>query len=170
VTGRVADGSAAGVRRLGPEDAAFHALRVEGFARHPLLFRYSPGEEAVYSPAAVQARLAGEFVVGAEVDGVLSGIGGFSRLTGEKLRHKGLLWGMYVRDEARGLGLGDRIVDAIVRHASEHVELLQLTVMADNPRAIRLYERWGFEAYGTEPGAVKVGGRLLDELLMVKRL
>jgi ribosomal protein S18 acetylase RimI-like enzyme len=159
------------VRRLGPEDAeAFHALRVEGFTRHPLLFRYSPGDEVAVSMDAVRARLASEFVVGAEVGGVLSGIGGFSRLAGEKLRHKGLLLGMYVRGEARGLGLGDLIVDAIVRHAREHVELLQLTVMADNPRAIKLYTRWGFEPYGTEQASVKVGDRYLDELLIVKRL
>jgi GNAT superfamily N-acetyltransferase len=165
------DGIVVTVRRLGAEDAeAFHALRVEGFTRHPLVFRYSPGDETALSTEQVRARLAGEYVVGAFVDGALSGIGGFSRFAGDKLRHKGLLWGMYVRDEARGLGLGDGIVQAIVEHARGEVEMLLLTVVADNARAIRLYERWGFEPYGTEPRAVKDGARYLDELLMAKPL
>jgi RimJ/RimL family protein N-acetyltransferase len=159
------------IRRLASDDvAAFHALRLEGFTRHPLQFRYSPDDERGMSLDIVAERLASAYVVGAFADGALAGIGGFSRLTGEKLRHKGLLWGMYVRSEARGHGFADGIVRAIVEHAAGRVELLQLTVMADNARAIRLYERWGFTAYGTEPAAVKVGERYLDELLMAKRL
>ena len=159
------------IRLLTADDAAaFHALRLEGFARHPLEFRYSPDDERELSMDAVAARVASALVVGAFADGVLAGIGGFSQLAGEKLRHKGLLWGMYVRAEARGHGFADGIVRAIVEHAADRVELLQLTVMAGNARAIRLYERWGFEAYGTEPAAVKVGGVYLDELLMARRV
>ena len=159
------------VRRLTRGDAAaFHALRLESFARHPLQFRYAPGDEESLSLDAVAARLASEHVVGAFVDGALAGIGGFTRYAGAKLRHKGLLWGMYVRQEARGLGLGDRIVEAILEHARGRVETLQLTVMAENGNAIRLYERWGFVRYGTEAAAVKVDGVYLDELLMARRM
>lgn len=38
-----------------------------------------------------------------------------------------------------------------------------LTVAAENPRARRLYERWGFSIYGIEPRAVKVDDAYLDE-------
>jgi GNAT superfamily N-acetyltransferase len=120
------------VRRLGVDDAEdFRALRLEGFARHPLQFRYAPEDEADLPLEAMRARLASDLVVGAFAGGRLVGIGAFSRFGGVKLRHRGLLWGMYVRGEARGSGAADAIVGAIVEHARGQVELLQLTVMAD---------------------------------------
>jgi len=159
------------LRRLTPNDAAaYRALRLEGFAAHPLEFRYSPADEEALSPAETGRRLAESFVVGVFAAGDLAGIGGWTRLAGEKLRHKGLLWGMYVRPRARGTGAADAIVRAIVEDARREVEILLLTAAAPNERARRLYERWGFGAYGTEPAAVKAGDVYVDELLMAKRL
>ena len=42
-----------------------------------------------------------------------------------------------------------------------------LTVAAENARARRLYERWGFSVYGIEPRAIKLEDGYLDEALMV---
>lgn len=159
------------VRRLGPADAAaYRALRLEGFAAHPLDFRYSPADEEALPAAETERRLAESFVAGVFADGDLGGIGGWTRFTGEKLRHKGLLWGMYVQPRLRGTGAADAIVRAIVDDARGQVELLLLTVAAPNERARRLYERHGFVAYGTEPMAVRVGDAYFDEVLMAKRL
>jgi RimJ/RimL family protein N-acetyltransferase len=109
-------------------------------------------------------------VAGVFAGGTLCGIGGWTRLTGEKLSHKGLLWGMYVQPHLRGTGAADRIVEAIVDDARGQVQILLLTVAAPNERARRLYERWGFTVYGTEPMAVRAGDRYVDEVLMAKRL
>jgi len=159
------------LRRLTPNDAAaYRALRLEGFAAHPLEFRYSPADEEALSQAETERRLAESFVVGVFAAGELAGIGGWTRFAGEKLRHKGLLWGMYVRPLAPGTGASNEIVSAIVEDARREVEMLLLTVAAPNARARRLYERWGFEAYGTEPAAVRAGEAYVDEVLMVKRL
>ena len=159
------------VRRLMPGDAAaYRALRLEGFATHPLEFRYSPADEEALTLAETERRLAESFVVGVFADGELAGIGGWTRFAGEKLRHKGLLWGMYVRPRLRGTGAADRIVESIVDDARREVEMLLLTVAAPNERARRLYERWGFEVHGTEPMAVRVGDSYFDEVLMAKRL
>ncbi len=169
------------LRQLGSDDAsAFHELRLDGFARHPREFRIAPEDEVALSPDQVAARLARDFVVGAfDSDGasagMLVGIGGLTRFAGAKLRHKGLLWGMYVREVARGMGLGDAIVERLLAHArGDGIESVQLTVVVDNARARRVYERWGFAAYGVEPAAVKVGtgadAIYVDETLMVVRL
>ena len=82
---------------------------------------------------------------------------------------------MYVRESARGQGLADAIVSRLLEHARDRgVEIVQLTVMADNARARRFYERCGFTTYGVEPRAVKArdGERslYLDEALMAIRL
>lgn len=159
------------IRRLESDDAAaFRALRMEGARRHPREFRFSPKDEDGQPLSAVRERLAGSFVAGAFAGGELVGIGGWTRLAGAKLRHKGLLWGMYLRPSARGSGTAGRIVDAIVNDARGEVETLVLTVVAHNAAARRLYERHGFVAYGTEPRAVKVDGRYVDEVLMAKDL
>jgi GNAT superfamily N-acetyltransferase len=159
------------LRRLGPGHApAYRTLRLEGFAAHPLEFRYSPADEEALTLAETERRLADSFVVGVFAGGELAGIGAWTRFAGEKLRHKGLLWGMYVQPRLRGTGAAARIVEAIVDDARGQVELLLLTVAAPNERARRLYERWGFEAYGTEPMAVRVGDAYVDEVLMARRV
>lgn len=159
------------VRRLLPADAAaYRALRIEGFATHPMDFRYSVADEEASSIQDTGRRLAESFVAGALAGGELVGIGGWTRFAGEKLRHKGLLWGMYVRPAARGSGAADAIVRAIVGDAAREVRLLLLTVAEHNGRARRLYERWGFVEYGVEPHAYRVGDAFVNEVLMVKHL
>jgi RimJ/RimL family protein N-acetyltransferase len=63
--------------------------------------------------------------------------------------------------------LGDAIVARLLAYAkSEGIEMVVLTLAADNERARRLYERWGFVLYGTEPRSVKNGDDYFDEALM----
>ena len=110
------------VRRLGPDDAAaFQALRLEGLAAHPCAFAASPDEETGHSPLDLAARLERQPVFGAFVGGELVGIAGFAVPSRAKKRHKGQLWGVYVREAARGRGLGRALVLAAVEHARAHV-------------------------------------------------
>lgn len=158
-------------RLLGTDAAAFHALRLEGFERHPLQFRYAVEDESGLTLAQVAERLEREYVVGGHRDGVLAGIGGLSGVAGSKLRHKALLWGMYLRDDARGTGLADAIVQALLSRArGEGFRQVLLTVAAENVAALRLYRRWGFERYGVEPDAVRSGSGYFAEVLMVHHL
>ena len=156
------------VRRLGPDDAAgYQALRWDGIVRSPRQFRVAPEDEAGITVEAVAARLAATFVAGGFDDAGLAGIGGLTRYDGAKLRHRALLWGMYVHERARGQGLADELVRALLAEAErEGIEQVVLTVVAENARARRLYERWGFALYGIEPRAIKVDGGYLDEALM----
>ena len=104
------------VRRLGPDDAAaFQALRLEGLATDPCAFAASHDEEAGHSLIEVAARLERQPVFGVVAEGVLLAVAGFSVPEAAKKRHKGLLWGVYVREAARGSrprprcrGSGDR--------------------------------------------------------------
>lgn len=156
------------IRRLTSADAeAFQRLRLEGFERHPLQFRIAVEDEADLPIDSVRARLDREYVVGGFQNGELVAIGGINRMAGLKHRHKALLWGMYVRQEARGHGLGDAIVSRLLNQAvAEGIEGVVLTVAADNGRARALYERWGFKLYGIEPRALKHGDTYFDEALM----
>jgi ribosomal protein S18 acetylase RimI-like enzyme len=87
-----------------------------------------------------------------------------------KMAHKGALVSMYVRPEARRIGVGRRLVEAVIDTACRHVELVQLTVVTGNEAALRLYAGLGFVQYGLEKKALKQGGRYYDEILMAKDL
>ena len=98
----------------------------------------------------------------------LVGIAGFEIQQGQKRAHKGELWGMYVRPDARGTGIGRRLVEAVLDLARQRVELIQLA--KDNEQARRLYASLGFLEYGLEKNALKQDGRCYDDVQMAKDL
>ena len=53
--------------------------------------------------------------------------------------------------------------------ASPVVEQVELYVAIDNPRARKLYKKFGFESYGVMPRALRVEGVDVDALMMVKK-
>jgi ribosomal protein S18 acetylase RimI-like enzyme len=156
------------VRRLGPNDAAaFQALRLKGLATDPCAFAAS-SEEAGHSLIEVAARLERQPVFGAVAEGVLLAVAGFSLLSeAAKKRHKGLLWGVYVHEAARGCGLGRAVVARVIEHARAHVVQLHAAVVTSNEGARRLYRSLGFEPYGLEPRGLACAGRYFDQELLV---
>jgi len=159
-------------RRLTAADAAaFHAIRLEGLTLHPSQFRSAPEDWAGARLADVADRLTRDVVIGGFAGDTLVGVGGLGRESRPRLRHKAFIWGMYVRQLARGTGLADAIVERLLDHArADGVERVLLTVSADNWPARRLYERCGFEVYGIEAHAIKMGDQYVDEAMMVRRL
>jgi GNAT superfamily N-acetyltransferase len=83
-----------------------------------------------------------------------------------KLRHRGVLWGLYVWPEARGTGLAAALEQPVVADARPLVEQVRLTVVASNVVARRLCSAAGFEEYRLERWALKVGSEYFDEVLM----
>ncbi|RED46146.1 GNAT family N-acetyltransferase [Aestuariispira insulae] len=102
-------------------------------------------------------------------DLIASGI--LMRQEKKKCRHKASIFGVYVSPHARGRGLSRILMNGLMEQAGAMgVSHLYLTVTAENEAAKGLYESLGFEAYGREPAALKVGDRLIDEVLMAKVL
>lgn len=158
-------------RRLTAADlGAYRAVRNEGLSNDAGSFRISVADDDAQGEAAWKKRLDEDYVVAVEDGGRILGIGGFSRMSGTKADHKGLIWGMYVRPEARGKGVGDLVLQALVAQGQKVVRQLQLTVVAANPRAIAFYQRHGFRLYGVEPESIRHEGGFLDEALMWRLL
>lgn len=159
------------LRPLGPADAAlYRAIRLEGLADSPHAFASTIESEQDEPPERFAARLADDFVLGAFRATELLGVAGFYAQPKPKHRHKGILWGMYVSRAHRQAGVGRRLVEAIVAHARQYVEVLQLFVVSDNTAARRLYESVGFVAYGVERHATKYRGEYHDDVLMALSL
>ncbi len=111
---------------------------------------------------------ADNFIVGAFDANQLIGSAGGYRETGVKRRHLANVWGMYVHPTYRGRGLGRELLHAVVAglRKLDGLERILIGVTAGNEAAESLYRSYGFIAYGTEPGAIKVDGVDYDEVLM----
>ncbi|OAF11015.1 acetyltransferase [Bradyrhizobium centrolobii] len=155
------------IRLLTRADAAlYREIRLEALAAHPEAFSSTFAREQEKPLAWFEERLTTSDVFGAFTEQELLGVAGFRRQEGAKTEHKAVLWGMYVRPQARKSGAGKLLIDAIVAHAAKHVEQLQLAVISENEAALRLYTAAGFVEYGREVKALKQGGRYFDEILM----
>jgi L-amino acid N-acyltransferase YncA len=76
---------------------------------------------------------------------------------------------MYVVAEHAGEGIGKSLLQALIVQArsTTGLEQLLLTVTASNARAKQLYESIGFEMFGVEPRAIKVGAQYFDKAHMI---
>jgi len=167
--------SALECRVLDASDAeAYWQLRLESLEREPLAFTEAPSEHCQMTIAQTAERLRQHpgnpsFVVGAFVSGKLVGIAGFCRQTGEKTCHKGHIFGVYVAAENRGKSIARIVMAELLRQARRlpGLEQVDLSVAETQPAARKLYESLGFQVWGRDPRAVKVGDKYLDEEWMV---
>ncbi|MBT9546114.1 MAG: GNAT family N-acetyltransferase [Candidatus Sericytochromatia bacterium] len=84
-----------------------------------------------------------------------------------RLAHRGFL-GMGLLPEARGLGLGQKLLEAALKHAREQtaLEKVELLVFTSNIAAIGLYRKFGFEEIGVIRHFRKLDGVYFDCLEM----
>ncbi|EST29830.1 hypothetical protein N566_21815 [Streptomycetaceae bacterium MP113-05] len=94
------------------------------------------------------------YLVAAALDGSLAGYGGLAAVDGVgDIQTVGVLPGH------EGTGLGSRLLTALLAAAESEFACHQvlLEVRVDNPRAQRLYERFGFETIGVRRGYYQPG-------------
>lgn len=161
------------------DTASYQAFLMTGLRDHPDAFRLSVKDEA---GAAFPTRGTADSFTMAAVDtatGRWLGVVSFAREgdtregdTREKLRHKGLLFRMYVLADSAGKGIGRALIQTVINRARalSNLEQINLTVVASNERAVRLYASLGFVPFGREERAIKYNGQYFDELAMALRL
>jgi ribosomal protein S18 acetylase RimI-like enzyme len=162
------------IRLLTPGDAAeWWRLRLESLTGDPEAFSSSAEDHQSLKLEDVQRRLGMSgsdfFIVGAFAEGQLVGMAGFHREQGNKTRHKGRVWGVYVTPGSRGQRVGRRLLETVLQYgtAIEGIVQILISVATTQTAAAKLYRSLGFQPFGCEPRALKVNGRYIDEEYLV---
>lgn len=155
-----------------PEDAEsiLEYLKIVGEETENLTFgaegmRISIEEERDYIASLLDSTSSVMYVAkrGREIVGSAS----FSGMSRERLKHRGEL-AVSVKRAEWGKGIGSMLLDRIIDFAKNiaQAEIISLEVRSDNVRAIKLYEKYGFQKIGSFPGFLKINGEYVDFDLM----
>jgi RimJ/RimL family protein N-acetyltransferase len=159
------------IRTARPYDAAALLELKRQLDSETAFMMYEPGERdsSVHDLArdlAMVARSPNSVVLLAELGDQLAG---YAELTGGSFRRSRATAYVVigVRAHAAGRGIGAGLLRQARDWAIAHgLHRLELTVMARNTRAIRLYERMGFTVEGRRCECLLVDGQFIDELTM----
>uniref|UniRef100_UPI000690F550 GNAT family N-acetyltransferase n=1 Tax=Kitasatospora sp. MBT63 TaxID=1444768 RepID=UPI000690F550 len=134
------------VRRLAADEwTCYRDVRLAALAQAPEAFGSTHAREAEFTEERWRERLAARNTVVAELDGEPRGLVGLVT-AGEGETE---LVSMWVHPQARGLGVGDRLVRAAIERAEELGRpAVRLWVAEGNAPAERLYARHGFHRTG----------------------
>ncbi|WP_018619407.1 GNAT family N-acetyltransferase [Spirosoma luteum] len=141
-----------------------------GLVQHRDCFRISPADEAREPfPTTGQPD---SFTLGLLTEtNELAGVVSFERegRNREKVRHKGLLFRMYISAQYSGCGYGRLLMNEVIKRVLElgSIEQINLTVVATNYAAKRLYASLGFTVFAHEKRGIKDGDAYYDEEQMV---
>jgi putative acetyltransferase len=105
----------------------------------------------------------------AVIEGKVIGAAGLDRPDHPRRAHTASI-GMAVHDAYAGRGAGSALMAALVDQADRwlNIQRLELNVYADNPRAIALYERFGFEREGLFRNYAWRDGAYVDSIAMAR--
>ncbi|ALL67960.1 Acetyltransferase [Paraburkholderia caribensis MBA4] len=151
--------------------AAFAKLRLKAIDDSPSAIWPTLDEERARPLDIVAAQIRPtpeQIVFGVFDQHMLIGIAGLKQEPYAQLRHKGMLWGVFVHPLYRNVGVARELLGAALTHARNmQLRQIHLRVNTENHRARQLYVTSGFTGYGTERRAMCVNGRFFDEENMV---
>lgn len=156
------------IRHLQEQDwELWKGIRLEALQSDPAAFGSSYEEESLWTDESFKEQIVKRDIFGVFLEDKLIGVAGFFIYDPQKLRHRGMLFTIYVKAEHRNQGIAGQLLATVIHHARSRVLQLLCSVNTGNEKAIKLYKIHGFQIFGTEPRALKIGETFHDLHLMV---
>jgi len=160
------------IKQLGKNDwREWKEIRLEALKKSPDGFVSSFEEENKTPDNMWAEQLENSIKFGYFINDEIVGCSGLLIEKATKISHTGSLFGMYVKDDFRGSGVGFTLVNFVKNYAKEnHIKHLYLGCNAENRGAVKLYKKCGFKIYGTRPDYTKIDNKFYDDLIMMCEL
>jgi putative acetyltransferase len=112
----------------------------------------------------------GDYLLLAYVDGQVAGHAGLHPVGRSPRRAHARMLGMAVQRHFQGKGVGTALMQALIDLADRWLPVtrIELTVFADNEKALALYRKFGFEIEGTHKQYALRDGRYVDTHAMAR--
>lgn len=161
------------IRKLQPHESAnYREVRLACLKNVPEFFG-STYEEEVLNPkfffeTYIENSSPDHVMFGAFDGERLIGITGFNRMARQRASHRGEVVQVYVDQNYRGQNIGEKLLRRVLEYGFTlgGIEQIQLSVIANNQTAIRLYEKLGFKTFGVQPRYFKAGDVYMDQQFM----
>lgn len=150
----------------------YKKLILKGLVEDEECFRITPADEKLEPfPTTNQPD---SFTLGAFDKHELVGVASFMRdgKNRKKLKHKGVLFKIYVDPKYRQKGIAKRLIQKIIDRVNliKDIEQINLTVIPTNKHAKTIYEEFGFKTYASEENAIKWKEKYFNEDQMKLKL
>jgi RimJ/RimL family protein N-acetyltransferase len=148
----------------------YRDLRLEALKEEPLAFSSSYEEEQSIPENSWRERIKNNLFVMEDNQPV--GLAGFFRNPHLKTNHVCEMYGVYLRKEYRGQGIGKRLVEAVMAEIQslKGILIIEVGVNPTQKAAKHLYQKYGFETVAHFKNWMYVNGKFYDALIMEKHL
>jgi ribosomal protein S18 acetylase RimI-like enzyme len=161
------------IRKLQPhESAIYREVRLACLKNAPDYFGSTYEEEVlhpkIFFETYIETASPDHVIFGAFDAERLIGITGFNRMARQRASHRGEVVQVYVDPNYRGQNIGEKLLRRVLEYGFtlDGIEQIQLSVIASNQTAIRLYEKLGFKTFGVQPRYFKAGDTYMDQQFM----
>ncbi|XFA98735.1 GNAT family N-acetyltransferase [Candidatus Izemoplasma sp. B36] len=162
------------IRRLTTNDYhIYKEIRLEMLKNEPSNFGSSFSDESKFQDKQWIDRLSKDnvFTLGKFDNQKIVGITVLVLSPREKMRHGATIYSIYVRQDYRNKGFAQELINKATDLARENqVEIVNLSVVTHNKKALYLYNKLGFSIYGEEPKMIKYNGKYINQYLLFKEI
>jgi RimJ/RimL family protein N-acetyltransferase len=148
----------------------YRDLRLEALKNEPLAFTRSYEEEQEMPEKHWREGIKNiVFVLG---DSKPIGMAGIFRSSYRNISHIYEMFGVYIRQEYRGQGAGQKLIEATIKEIEklENAKVIEVGVSTTQKAARHIYEKFGFKVVGHFKRYMYINSKFYEALLMEKYL